>query len=149
MGSWIILVMVTMTLKCHHCGSEKLVRDGRTPKGKQRYWCRECDRSSCENPQPSGYPEQEKEIILNAYEERSSRRALARVFLFEFPFSKISDYFNFAPFGTSSKKPANMGRPSSPIEAAKIMPCDSSPRSFLGARLATTMTLRPMRFSGS
>ena len=72
--------MVTITLKCHHCGSEKIVRDGRTPKGKQRYWCRECDRSRCENPQPSGYPEQEKEIIPNAYEERSSMRALARVF---------------------------------------------------------------------
>ena len=72
--------MVTITLKCRHCESEKIVRDGRTPQGKQRYWCHDCNRSSCENPQPNGYPEAEKEIILKAYEERSSMRGLERVF---------------------------------------------------------------------
>ena len=72
--------MVTITLKCYHCESERIVRDGRTPKGKQRYWCRDCNRSSRENPQPNGYTEEEKEIILNSYEERSSMRGLERVF---------------------------------------------------------------------
>jgi hypothetical protein len=45
--------------------------------------------------------------------------------------------------------PARIGRPSSPIEAASTIPCDSNPRSLRGARLATTITLRPISFSGS
>ncbi len=72
--------MVTITLQCHHCGSDKLVRDGRTPNGKQRYWCHECRRSSRDHPQPRGYTEAAREQILNAYEERSSLRGLERVF---------------------------------------------------------------------
>ena len=57
-------------------------------------------------------------------------------------------YFSFAPTGTSSRNPASTGRPSSPNEAATIMPCDSSPRSLRGCRLATMTTLRPISFSG-
>jgi transposase-like protein len=72
--------MVTITLKCRHCGSENIVRDGHTPNGKQRYWCHDCNRSSRDNPQPKGYTDAEKEQILNAYEERSSLRGLERVF---------------------------------------------------------------------
>jgi len=72
--------MVTITLKCPHCGSEKLVRDGFTPNRKQRYWCHNCNRSSRDNPQPQGYSEAEKEQIPAAYEERSSLRGLERVF---------------------------------------------------------------------
>ncbi len=72
--------MVTITLKCSHCGSDKLVRDGLTPNGKQRYWCHDCHRSSRDTPQPRGYSEAEKEQILAAYEERSTLRGLERVF---------------------------------------------------------------------
>lgn len=72
--------MVTITLKCSYCGSDKLVRDGRTPNGKQPYWCHHCHRSSRDHPQPRGYTEAEKEQILAAYEERSSLRGLERVF---------------------------------------------------------------------
>lgn len=72
--------MITITLKCHHCGSAKLVRDGLTRTGKQRYWCHACQRSSREAPQPGGYSGAEQEQILKAYEERSSLRGLERVF---------------------------------------------------------------------
>jgi transposase-like protein len=72
--------MVTITLTCPHCGSEKLVCDGRTPNGKQRYWCHHCQRSSRDDPQPRAYTEAERERILNASEERSSLRGLERVF---------------------------------------------------------------------
>jgi transposase-like protein len=72
--------MVTIILKCLRCGSENLVRDGRPPTGKQRYWCHDCRRSNRDNPRPRGYPEAEKERILAAYEERSSLRGLERVF---------------------------------------------------------------------
>jgi len=72
--------MVTIILKCRHCQSENLVRDGRTSNGKQRFWCKDCQRSSRENPEPNGYTEAEREEILRAYEERSSLRGLERTF---------------------------------------------------------------------
>lgn len=72
--------MLTITLKCYHCSSENVVRDGRTPKGKQRYWCKDCERSSRDDPQAPGYTEAEKEQILAAYQERSSLRSLERIF---------------------------------------------------------------------
>ena len=72
--------MITNTLKCCHCGSEKLIRDGFAPNGKQRYWCHSCQRGSRENPSPNGYSAAERELILRAYEERSSLRGLERTF---------------------------------------------------------------------
>lgn len=72
--------MITITLKCCHCGSEQLVRDGHTRNGKQRYWCHACQRSSREQPQAAGYSLDAQEQILKAYEERSSLRGLERVF---------------------------------------------------------------------
>ena len=72
--------MITQTLLCPGCGSDHLVRDGKTRNGKQRYWCKACNRSSRDNPQTAGYSEAEKEVILKAYQERASLRGLERVF---------------------------------------------------------------------
>jgi len=72
--------MVTITLLCPNCNSDKLVRNGRAPNGKQRYLCCECKRSSRENPTSRGYSDERKEEILRAYEERSSLRGLERTF---------------------------------------------------------------------
>jgi transposase-like protein len=72
--------MVTINLKCRHCGSDNIVRNGLTRNGKQRYQCNECGRSSRDNPQHNGYSQQEREEILRAYEERSSLRGLTRTF---------------------------------------------------------------------
>ena len=72
--------MVTITLQCPHCQSEKLVRNGRAPNGKQKYLCRACQRQSRENPTPHAYSEGRREEILRAYEERSSLRGLERTF---------------------------------------------------------------------
>jgi transposase-like protein len=72
--------MVTITLSCPTCTSDKLVRNGHAPNGKQRYFCRECKRSSRENPAPRGYSDERKAEILRAYEERSSLRGLERTF---------------------------------------------------------------------
>src|SRR6185436_19066790 len=57
-------------------------------------------------------------------------------------------HFNLAPLGTSSRKLANTGWPSSPTEAASSMPLDSRPRILRGSRLATITILRPTRLSG-
>jgi transposase-like protein len=72
--------MVTITLLCPYCESEKLVRNGHAPNGKQRYFCQECKRHSRENPSSRGYSEERKEEILRAYQERSSLRGLERTF---------------------------------------------------------------------
>lgn len=72
--------MLTLTLKCSHCQSENISRDGRTPKGKQRYQCKDCGRVRGDNPEPRAYSEAEQEQLLKAYEERSSLRGLERVF---------------------------------------------------------------------
>lgn len=63
--------MVTIALHCTHCRSEALVRNGRAPNGKQKYLCRACHRQSREDPTSNGYPEERREEILRAYEERS------------------------------------------------------------------------------
>ncbi len=68
--------MVTVTVHCPHCGSDALVRNGRSPNGKQKYRCRACQRQSRENPTPYAYPDERREEILRAYEERSSLRGL-------------------------------------------------------------------------
>lgn len=67
-------------LKCYHCQSENLVRNGQTNNGKQRYLCHDCGTMSRDHPQPKGYTDQEREQILRTYQERSSLRGLTRTF---------------------------------------------------------------------
>jgi transposase-like protein len=55
-------------------------RNGHDYKGKQKYRCKSCNRQSRENPVPNGYTEEEREKIMNAYQERSSLRGLKRIF---------------------------------------------------------------------
>ncbi len=69
-----------ITLKCIHCGSDKVARNGLTQNGKQRFLCSDCGRRSRENPQANGYTDEERETILRAYHERSSLRGLTRTF---------------------------------------------------------------------
>ena len=72
--------MVTSTLRCQHCQSKQLVRNGLAPDGRQRYLCRDCGQRSREQPRTNAYSEQEREQILRAYDERSSLRGLSRTF---------------------------------------------------------------------
>src|SRR5437016_7682332 len=72
--------MVTITILCPHCGSADVKRNGHAPNGKQKYSCRACKRQSREHPTPHMYPEERREEILRAYEERSSLRGIERTF---------------------------------------------------------------------
>lgn len=72
--------MVTITLQCQHCQSQRLVRNGLAPDGRQRYLCRDCQQRSREQPRTLAYSEAEREQILRAYDERSSLRGLSRTF---------------------------------------------------------------------
>jgi transposase-like protein len=69
-----------MTLRCPSCASTDLVRNGRAPNGKQRYLCRSCRRSFRDDPQARGYSAEERQRILDTYEERASLRGLTRIF---------------------------------------------------------------------
>jgi len=72
--------MISDDIYCYHCGSENIVKNGVAPNGKQKYRCKDCGKQSREQPSANGYPEQRKEEILRAYEERSSLRGLSRTF---------------------------------------------------------------------
>jgi transposase-like protein len=71
--------MVYQTIKCYHCGSANVKKNGKAPSGKQRYYWKDCKRASLENP-GYGYSEECKEEILRAYQERSSMRGISRTF---------------------------------------------------------------------
>lgn len=72
--------MVTVTLRCQHCQSTNLVRNGLATDGRQRYLCRDCQQRRREQPRTNAYSEAEREQILRAYDERSSLRGLSRTF---------------------------------------------------------------------
>jgi transposase-like protein len=72
--------MATKPVVCRHCGSDAVIRFGKSASGKQRYSCSPCGRRSIDDPQPNGYTAAERETILRSYEERSSLRGLERTF---------------------------------------------------------------------
>ena len=63
---------------CIHCGSEKLIKNGKSRGGKQQYVCRGCGRSSVANPQNAGHSEAFQEQIVALYFERPSMRGIQR-----------------------------------------------------------------------
>ncbi len=72
--------MVTETLSCYHCGSVNLRRDGKAPNGKQKYFCRDCKKSSRKNPGSRAYSAEFQAQVLAAYHERCSQRGVCRIF---------------------------------------------------------------------
>ena len=71
---------ITITLTCPHCTSENLVKFGFAPDGRQRYRCKTCGKQHREKPRTNAYPEQQREMIIKASQERSSLRGLQRTF---------------------------------------------------------------------
>ena len=72
--------MVTETLSCYHCGSVNLRRDGKAPNGKQKYFCRDCQKGSRQNPAARAYSAEFQAQVLAAYHERCSQRGVCRIF---------------------------------------------------------------------
>jgi len=73
------MIQETKTHVCSRCGSQNIVRNGRTPYGKQQYRCGDCGRYSVLEPSQKYSPE-DKERILAAYQERPSMRGIERMF---------------------------------------------------------------------
>ena len=71
---------ITQTLTCPHCASDALVKYGHAPDSRQRYKCKTCGRQHRENPRSNAYPEETRDIIIKASQERSSFRGLQRTF---------------------------------------------------------------------
>jgi transposase-like protein len=72
--------MITYTVRCRHGGSSNVIRHGKAPNGKQRFRCRDCTRTSRENPGSAAYDEARKQEIFATYHERTSLRGLTRIF---------------------------------------------------------------------
>ena len=70
---------MTVTFECTRCGSLDIVKNGCTPKGKQKFHCHSCGAYGTLEPEVKYSPERQAEI-LRAYHERSSLRGLARTF---------------------------------------------------------------------
>jgi transposase-like protein len=72
--------MITVNLRCRHCQSEQIVRNGHTIKGKQKFLCRSCGRQSREGPEANAYQTERRQEILATYREGSSLRGVSRIF---------------------------------------------------------------------
>ena len=73
------MISEQVSQRCNQCGSTKIVKNGKSASGKQKYRCNDCRSYGTVNPQVQYTPERKAEI-LRAYQERSSLRGLERTF---------------------------------------------------------------------
>ena len=64
--------------KCRKCQSEKLVKNGKTSAGKQKFYCQ--NYKSYGTLDSSRRTQEEKDEILDTYKERASLRGLQRIY---------------------------------------------------------------------
>lgn len=64
---------------CTKCQSEKIVKNGKSETGRQKYHCKACGAYGTLNPTVRYTPERKAEI-LRAYHERASLRGISRTF---------------------------------------------------------------------
>ena len=70
-----------ITVTCPHCTDAASVRRFGTHRGgNPRYHCKTCNRTFCLNPGTTEHPPQFREMVLRAYQERSSMRGISRTF---------------------------------------------------------------------
>jgi len=72
--------MVSQTILCVHCGSDRLRRNGLAANGKQKYFCNACKKGCRQDPAPRGYSQAFQAQTLAAYHERASLRGVYRIF---------------------------------------------------------------------
>jgi len=73
------MIQETRTYTCRRCGSANIVRNGRTRYGSQKYHGKDCGAYRVLEPRVR-YTEEQKGLILRAYQERASLRAVRRRF---------------------------------------------------------------------
>jgi len=72
--------MIQTTHTCRKCGSADLVKNGHSASGSQQYHCKNCGAYLVLDTDSNAYSEEEKQRILQAYQERGSKRAISRIF---------------------------------------------------------------------
>ena len=65
--------------RCRNCGSENIVKNGHNAYGNPQFWCKACNKRGVLEPKNS-YTKNQKEQILSAYNEGSSKRSIQRTF---------------------------------------------------------------------
>jgi IS1 family transposase/transposase-like protein len=79
--------------KCPECGSPDSVKNGHTPKGKQKHKCTDCGRQFVENPQWQPISKETKDTIKRLLLERPSLAGISRVV--QVSQSWLQDYVNW------------------------------------------------------
>ena len=69
---------VEKKMRCSHCNEIKIVKNGSTGSGKQKYKCKSCNRQFVQNPQSNKIPEETKQLIDKLLLEKISLAGIAR-----------------------------------------------------------------------
>ena len=80
-------------MRCVYCNSEKVVKNGKSNQGKQRYLCEECWRIFVENPERTHYPDNLKKIAIRLYTDGVERAVIARSL--EVPYETVRSCYAF------------------------------------------------------
>jgi len=75
----ITTITETITYRCTRCQSTNIVRNGRNASGNPKFLCKECGASRALTPKVR-YTDEQKQLILRAYHERSRLRGVQRLF---------------------------------------------------------------------
>jgi len=71
---------VKKKVTCTRCGGAKIIKNGNTRKGKQKYRCKRCHYQFVEHPDKQPVPEWKKAYIRAAFLEKISLRGIRRLF---------------------------------------------------------------------
>ena len=70
---------IVKAYQCRVCGSENILKNGKTPYGQQKYYCKDCKSHKILEPKQK-YTDEKREEIIKAYQERGSQRGIQRIF---------------------------------------------------------------------
>ena len=73
------MIQTIFTHDCPKCESVDIAPNGTDYKGSQKYYCDACQAYGTLSAS-AGYTEEQKEMVLRAYQERVSMRGITRIF---------------------------------------------------------------------
>ncbi|GAB6072468.1 hypothetical protein JCM14244_08450 [Venenivibrio stagnispumantis] len=81
-------------MRCVYCNSEKIVKNGKSNQGKQRYLCKECGRIFVENPERKHYPDNLKKTAIRLYTDGVPIAVISRSL--EVPYETVRSWIRAA-----------------------------------------------------
>jgi transposase-like protein len=70
--------MISITIRCRHCQSEALVKNGNTRAGSQRAQCKDCGKTLAVEPKSRAVTPEKEALIERLLEERTTIRGICR-----------------------------------------------------------------------